>query len=163
MFIGVPLFAQRRPIELGIDLGAEFSRSSGQTTTTVAIPGQVLRAAFPLTGRIAVEPRLALMTHSAGGSSDSRIVPVAGVIYDFSADVTQVHPYLRLFGGMLLLGGSGTSSNQAFAGGGIGMRLPIISRLAARFEASTAYGFKNDAHASFTDVAIAAGFSFFTK
>ncbi len=57
----------------------------------------------------------------------------------------------------------GSSETQFNLGGGIGVKLPVAERMAARLEANYAHAFETDRFASSDAVSLTVGFSFFTR
>jgi hypothetical protein len=162
VFLASPLAAQGRPIELGLDAAVEVSESADRTTTAVGVPLQTLRAAFRVSDRTSIEPRISFTFVSVEGNSATVVVPTLGLVYDFVTDPTRTRPFVRPFAAFISTG-NGTSTSQAIVGGAVGVRLPMGSRLAARLELQGAYGFESDSRASLTSVSALFGVSFFTK
>jgi len=158
-----PALAQGRPVELGLDAGVSFSLSD-PTVTTVNVPVQDLRAGFFVSDRVSVEPRVAL-SYVKVENSDALTTATAalGALVHFSGDRNRSQPYFRPFGGLTFVDVGGGSETQFNLGGGIGVKLPVAERMAARLEADYAHAFETDRFASSDAVALTVGFSFFTR
>ncbi|HEX6614705.1 MAG TPA: outer membrane beta-barrel protein [Gemmatimonadales bacterium] len=158
-----PALAQGHPVELGLDAGASFTLSN-PTVTTISIPVQDLRAGFFVSDRAEVEPRVAL-NYLKAESDDAltTITAALGVLVHFSGDRDRSQPYLRPFGGLSLIDVGGARETQFNLGGGLGVKLPVAERMAARLEAAYAHGFETDTFASTDELLLTVGFSFFTR
>lgn len=162
VLLASPLAAQGRPVELGLDAAVEVTESQDLTTTIIAIPVQAVRAGFPLSDRVLLEPRLAFTFVSVEGNSSTRVVPTLGLVYNLVSDPARTRPYIRPFVAAIFTS-NGSSATQAIVGGAVGLRQPVASRLAVRLELRAAYGFETDTRPSLTSVAALFGLSFFTK
>jgi hypothetical protein len=153
-----PGSAQGRPVELGtFDL-------SGGSAIAVSIPVQDFRAGFFLSDRLSLEPRLALsFFDSDGTSSQTALSSQVGALVHFHGDRTRAQPYIRPFGGVLFLDVGGNNDAQFLAGGGIGVKIPIADRLAARVEGVYTHGFESSGLGTTDAVSLLVGFSFFTR
>jgi outer membrane protein W len=167
-------------VELGID--ASFARQSfhsepnrnGQEITTnvntIDIPLGVIRAGFFLTPNIALEPAFGLHYQHVGDVSTSSTVfdiglpiyltgtrrenqifirPVVGLDY-ISSDVSDVE-------------GNGSSDTQVNVGVGLGIKMPLSDRFAARFEAQYRHAPKSGARSAYDQIAALAGISVYVR
>lgn len=153
-------------IELGMDaLLAVTSVDQPRTSsiTTFDFPVQAFRMGFGLTPRISLEPTLGIHTSSGDGSFHSVTFDL-GVPIELAKGGSPGSDYfLRPLIGLRSFSVEGSSSTQTSLGIGIGARVPIIPRLAARFEARYRRGFKNDNFAAFDEFGLLGGLSFFTR
>jgi hypothetical protein len=67
---------------------------------------------------------------------------------------------VRPFVGIVGFNGPGDDDSDAVLGAGIGMKVPLVNRLAARFEANFAHRFGEP---DFNQLGLLAGLSFFTR
>lgn len=149
--------AQDRPIELGIDAGGTFDLS-GSNAIAVGVPVQDLRVGIFVSDAVSLEPRLALNFLDDGGSSVTAIAAQLGPVIHFSPDRSRAQGYIRPFGGINYI----TDVGSVFtAGAGLGYKLPLAERLAARVEASYVHGF--DSFYGGDALGLLVGLSFFTR
>jgi hypothetical protein len=154
---------QKPPIELGIDAGLSIDFDS-PTTTTIAIPAQQIRVGFLIRPRISLEPNFALNVSSGGGSHFTTYQAGVGLLYHFSVPRSDLKTYyVRPFIGMAGYSSSGTSGTQAVIGGGFGVKIPLVSRIASRFEVNYTHAFSSGDLDSQNKVGLLAGLSFFTR
>ena len=161
-------FAQR-PIELGIDAGVGIGLGDN-SSTVIDIPVQAFRVGFFFDDNMSLEPKLALHTVTGNGPTLSLYMFDVGLLYHFyRGDYGRpVYPptgsrsafYVRPFAGIVGISGGGDSNTDAVLGAGLGMKVPLVSRLASRFEANFAHRFGD---ASFNQIGLLAGLSFFTR
>jgi hypothetical protein len=161
----IPLAAQSKPIELGIDGGFEYKVNS-PTVLQLGLPIQSFRVGFTAGRTVSIEPNVLvnyLKVEGAAGVFQFR--PELGVLLHFSSETNRSRGYFRPFAGMTFtsFSGGGGSFNQFYLGGGVGVKVPVKgSRLATRFEGGIRHGLEGDL-ASATSIYALFGFSFFTK
>jgi hypothetical protein len=155
-----PVNAQgSRGTELGIDLELTFAtRDPG--VTVLSIPNGSVRAGFPVSPEISIEPRLSLQYAHSSGSSVTVLDAQLGVLWHFSTDPARSTGYVRPFFAHSHVGGSFAGGDASSLGGGIGFKFPQGDRLALRVEG----GFRH----SLDDLAsgqifLLLGISFFTR
>lgn len=140
-----PLSAQSRtgqPIEFGAD--ASFGRiwehvgnvGATFTFTQLDVPAPTIRVAFPLNDQLAIEPTVSLTTQHTDASTSTFFTLDGALLYELSPDRTRPQWFLRPFIGMHHESGNG---NGLTAGGGVGLKVPMTNRIAARFEARYTY------------------------
>lgn len=165
-FLGfVPLVtasAQSRPIELGTDLGVAFDFAGGQTMTTVSLPTAVLRVGFWMNDRISIEPNVNFTWVHVDGGSATTVNGALALLYHFNTDATRTRPYIAVFPGINHFDSGFGGVTQFFAGGGLGVLVPLQEQLAFRAEALYSHNFESDEAFGFDEVAARFGFSFFT-
>lgn len=158
----------QRPIELGIDAGVSIGLGDN-SVTVINIPAQAFRIGFFFDDNMSLEPKLALNTITGSGETFTSYLFELGLLYHFYREGygRRVYPppglrsafYVRPFAGIV-----GTSDGDSNADGvlglGIGMKVPLVSRLASRFEANFAHRFGD---ASQNQIGLLAGLSFFTR
>jgi hypothetical protein len=145
--------AQGRPVELGIDAGGSFELS-GSNTVVVGLPTQDFRVGFFVSDAISVEPRVAFTHVEQDGSSLTAVSAQLGPVIHFSPDRSRTQGYVRPFAGINYLTDYGSGFT---AGGALGVKLPLVERLAARVEGSYVHGFDSGNALGFT-----VGLSFLT-
>lgn len=154
------------PVELGIDGSVNYVKESGGSNlTTVSIPDMSLRVGFFVSDNVSVEPRVALASYSGGGSSSYTVYSAAlGLLLHANANRSETVPYLRPFVGISGdSGGGSSSSSQAVAGAGVGVKIPMMDRLATRLEANYAHAFSSSQVPSSNQFGASFGLSFFTR
>jgi len=161
--------AQSRPIELGIDALATIHLGDN-SVTVIDIPDNSFRIGFFFDDNKSLEPKLSIRTITGSGNTVTSYFAELGLLYHFYREnpTRRVYPptglrsafYLRPFAGIVGFGGSGSSDNNALLGIGAGMKIPLVSRLASRFEANFAHRFGD---ASQNEIGLLAGLSFFTR
>lgn len=171
--------AQIRPIELGIDGAVNWTKSGllpdGERTwrTSVDIPAANFRIGF-LTAdrRWSVEPNFAFSRFSAGDADISQLQLDLGLLYHFAVatarDPGKPQPYLRPFLGFehtsfSTEGEADASDSRARFGVGLGVKLPMVDRLAARLEGRYIHTSEADALSASDGFALGFGISFFTR
>lgn len=160
---GAATAAAQRPIELGVDAGVQFDLEDPKTTV-IGIPVQNLRVGFFLSDKLSLEPAVAFNWIKASGEDAfSTLSADASLLYHFSADTERSQLYARPFVGLSRVGGGGESVSQLQAGAGLGVKLPMATRMALRLEGNIRHGFESDDIASGTALGMAIGFSFFTR
>ena len=160
--------AQDRPVELGIDAGL-FVGLGDNSVTTINIPADAFRIGFFVQDNVSIEPKIRLNTISGNGNTATSYLAELGLLYHFYRPGTRPmsYPgpvqhsafYLRPFAGIVGFSG-GTSNTGGVLGIGAGMKVPLVSRLASRFEANIAHTFGDF---SSNELGILAGLSFFTR
>jgi len=167
LFVSTQASAQR-PIELGIDAGVSIGLGDN-SVTVINIPAQAFRVGFFFDDNMSLEPKLALNTITGSGDTFTSYLFELGLLYHFYREGygRRVYPppglrsafYVRPFAG--IVGTSdGDSNTDGILGAGIGMKVPLVSRLASRFEANFAHRFGD---ASQNQIGLLAGLSFFTR
>ncbi len=150
-----------RPIEFGVDGGLLFGLDDPRFTALV-IPMPVFRVGFQMTDRVALEPRLQLVTVRGGGQTATDYGIEVGIVYSPNGDRVGNGLYARPFigiSGSSVSGGGSTSDGEA--GLGIGLKIPFADRrLATRWEANYAHGFGTP---STNVIGLLFGLSFFTR
>ena len=164
---------QDRPVELGLDMGLalsltnEFNGFEQPNVTQLAVPNPVLRVGIFASDMVSIEPSLQFqLLKFEGSDAFYSLSPSLGVLIHFSPDRTRSQVYARPFAGADLVDpGSGDSQSQFHAGAGIGVKLPVGDKLAARLEAAFAHLFKSedDGIPGANQIGVLIGFSFFTK
>ena len=159
----------QRPIELGIDAGVSVGLGDN-SVTVINIPAQAFRIGFFFDDNMSLEPKLSLNTITGSGATLTSYLFELGLLYHFYREGygRRVSPpsglrsafYVRPFVGIVGTSGGGSSSTDAVLGAGIGMKVPLVSRLASRFEANFAHRFGD---ASQNQIGLLAGLSFFTR
>jgi opacity protein-like surface antigen len=162
-----PAHAQRQapsPIELGMDAllaNTSYDRPASSSTTTFDLPLQAFRIGFELTPTISLEPTFGLRSVSGGGSF---------VTFDLGLPIelgTGGSPgsdyFLRPLIGLRSFRSDGESVTQTSLGVGLGVRIPIIPRLAARIEARYRRGLETGRFAAYNEIGLLGGLSFFTR
>lgn len=159
----------QRPIELGVDGTIARVTSDGGDFTTIAMPLGRVRAAFPLTDVLALEPSLGFSWVDTDAGSATALTLGAGLLYHFKADPTVVRPFIE---GNVQMAYEKVSvddldideSDTQFAiGGGVGVKVPMVSRMDLRLEAFVQHAFESDALLSSTTFGALFGFSFYTR
>lgn len=159
----------QRPIELGVDGTIARVTSDGGDYTTIAVPLGRVRAAFPLTDVLALEPSLGFNWVDTDAGSATALTLGAGLLYHFKADPTVVRPFIE---GNVQMAYEKVSvdaldideSDTQFAlGGGVGVKVPMVSRMDLRLEAFVQHAFESDEVLSSTTFGALFGFSFYTR
>jgi hypothetical protein len=148
------------PIEFGID-GALIFALDAPRYTALVIPMPIFRVGFLITDRVALEPRLQLVTFRGSGQTATDYGLELGLVYSPNGDRVGKGLYARPFVGITgssVSGGGSTSDGEA--GLGIGLKIPFADRrLATRWEANYAHGFGTP---STNAISLLFGLSFFT-
>ncbi len=165
LMFGGNLMAGDRPIELGIDAGLSvvIIDDLDESISNFDIPIQAFRVGFFATARCSVEPRFALASTEEGDYRFTTInFGIAGHFHS-SADRDQARFYFGPSIGLSHFRVSSIAESQMSVGGDIGMKAPVLDRLATRFEVSVDRWFETDRFRGLTQVTLSVGLSFFTK
>lgn len=155
-----PLAAQgRHGVELGIDLELAYA-TEDPNVTVLSVPSGSVRAAFPVSPNISLEPRLSLQYASASGNSVTLLDVQLGVLWHMSTDPAKSTLYIRPFFGHTHAGGSFGGGDASSLGGGIGFKIPQGDRLAIRIEGGYQHSLGD---AASSQIFALFGISFFTK
>jgi hypothetical protein len=147
--------------ELGVDAGVTFTLDDPKVTT-FSVPIQSVRAGFFLSPEISLEPSLAFQSLSvSGGSSGSAYAIGLGLLYHFSTSRAANQMYVRPFIGLDGTSGGGSSTNSFSFGGGFGVKVPVGTRFATRFEGNLAH--RSDSGVSQNAIGLLAGLSVYTR
>jgi opacity protein-like surface antigen len=169
----------QRQIELGID-GAvswtKFDAASDVDTdwqTSAQIPVSNFRIGFlSADRRWSVEPNFSFSRFSFGESNLTNTQVDVGLLYHFAVATRQEpgkpQPYLRPFLGFEHGSISGpadddNSDTRMRFGVGLGVKLPMVDRLATRLEARYTHTSEGDAIGAANSFGLGFGLSFFTR
>ena len=151
------------PIELGVDAGVTIGLGDN-SVTVIDIPAQALRAGFPIGTRTSLEPKLGMTIISGDGDTFTTYQAELGLLYHLGSSrypgaYHRAGLYVRPFLGIVGFSGDGSDSN-GYLGAGVGYKVPLLSRLSARYEANFSHQFGDgDGNA----IGLLAGLSFFTR
>ncbi|HEX6598630.1 MAG TPA: outer membrane beta-barrel protein [Gemmatimonadaceae bacterium] len=146
--------------EIGVDAGVIFTLDDPKTTE-LQVPIPSVRMGFYLTPAVSLEPSLSLNHHSETGLSFTTYGVGLGMLYHFSTSRMANQLYVRPFIGLDGISGD-LGSHSAFTfGGGFGVKVPVASRFASRFEANLAHSSSNGA--SQNAIGLLAGLSVYTR
>ena len=159
--------AQDRPIELGIDAGLTVGLGDN-SFTTINIPAQAFRVGFFVQDNISIEPKVGINSTSVNGHRNTNYRAELGLLYHFfrpgmrsySSPGPRSSFYVRPFAGIVGASNNDNSDTRGLLGAGVGIKVPLVNRLASRFEANIAHTFGD---ASSNELGILAGLSFFTR
>ena len=151
--------AAQRPVEIGMDAAFQFLFEGGATAWSLSVPIQQARFGFMASDRLSVEPRFAF-SHVDNGASLTVLQAGLHLLYYYQPTAGGSRPYVTVGGTLLFVDASfGRSDTQFQLGAGIGVLLPIVSRLFGRLEARYDRGFSP----KLNGVAALFGLSFFTR
>jgi hypothetical protein len=158
--LATPLVAQgREGIELGIDLELTYS-TDDPSVTVLSVPSGSVRAGFPVSPNISVEPRVSLQYAHVSGTSITLLDIQLGVLWHLSTDPARSSVYVRPFFGHTHAGGSFGSGDASSLGAGIGVKIPQGDRLAIRLEGGYQHSLDDDMS---SQIFALLGISFFTQ
>lgn len=127
----------QNPVEVGID--AQISFGLDDQGTSIAIPAQKVRAGFMISPVMTIEPSLGFYRISNDGSSASSTALDVSLLYHFSPDRMArqfyVRPVIGINRASVDIDGAGDSQTDMNIGVAGGMKLPLMDRVGARFEA----------------------------
>lgn len=150
-------------IELGTDATVQTTFGSGSNVTTVAIPSASIRAGFFAGSNISIEPRVGLISTSAGGGTTTVYAGSLSMLLHFSASPVGTGLYLRPFVGITGASGGGASATQTNGGVGLGVTLPLRGELGTRLELNYDHGFSSSNFGSANAVGASIGLSYFIR
>ena len=164
----IRIHAQQRAVEIGTDAQLVHKRmsyeSGGQTddfsSTQLQLPTG-LRAGFFISPRTSIEVKLALIYVDPSDRDSYRTLSLAaGPVLHFSPDITRAQPYVRPY--LCVDHNSlGDDSSRLFFGGALGIKVPMTSHGAMRYELFLQHGAEKDEYPSETVFGLGAGFSVF--
>ena len=147
--------AAQRPVEIGMDAAFQFLFEG---PWTLSVPIQQARFGFMASDRLSVEPRFSF-SHVNNGVSLTALQAGLHLLHYFQPMAAGARPYVTEGVTFLFLDVGGSSDTQFQLGAGIGVLLPIVSRLFGRLEARYDRGFSPKVNG----VAALFGLSFFTR
>ena len=150
--------AAQRPVEIGMDAAFQFLFEGGATAWTLSVPIQQARFGFMVSDQLSVEPRFSF-SHVNNGVSLTALQAGLHLLHYFQPMAAGARPYVTEGVTLLFLDVGGASATQFQLGTGIGVLLPIVSRLFGRLEARYDRGFSPKVNG----VAALFGLSFFTR
>ena len=163
----------KRPIELGVDAALAYESGDRVKATTLSIPITRFRAGFFLSDAVSFEPSMALhyrhVTVESQVTGDETTFSGTdydfdfGLLFHFSTDRTQGQTFIRPFVGLRGTSGDGGSGSQGSFGLALGVKKPLVSRLAGRFELGFAHATDDDDFPASNQLFLAFGLSFFTR
>jgi hypothetical protein len=163
--------AQRSTTGLEIGVDAALTHTSvdvpgpGGSTTEFVFPVQAVRLGFALSPTVWLEPELGLRTVSGDGSFTTLTFDI-GLPISLSGPVapSATQYFVRPLLGFRHFSATGVDGQtQTAFGAGIGMRVPIVDRLAGRFEARYVRGLHSGDIPATDEFSLLAGLSFFTR
>lgn len=166
LLIAVPAQAQTT-VELGIDGGFVWTSpdiDGVDSMFDITLPFQYLRAGFFLNDQFSIEPLLGFDRQDLGNDQTlTALTFLASGLYHFTPDRSRTQFFLQAGGGLDYLSFEDASSTQWMAGAGVGLKTPLMDRLAARFGVLYLRAFENDDFAAANSVRGHVGLSFFTR
>lgn len=146
--------------ELGVDAGLQFTLDDPKTTS-FQLPIQGIRMGFYVSPAVSIEPSLRLnhVSVSGGGSVTDYGVGL-GLLYHFSTSRMANQLYVRPFIGLDGVSGDNGSDSAFSFGAGFGVKVPIGSRFASRWEANFSHASNNGATQN--AIGLLAGLSVYT-
>jgi hypothetical protein len=151
--------AAQSQVELGLDLELTYA-TEDPNITVVSLPNGFLRAGFPISPHISLEPRISFQYARASGSSVTLVDLQFGVLWHVSTDRTRSTVYIRPFFGHSHAGGSFASGDASSLGGGVGFKIPQGDRLALRLEGGYEHSLEDGGSGQ---IFALFGLSFFTR
>jgi len=175
--LGAQRAGAKRPIELGVDAALAYQSGDRVKATTLSIPITRFRAGFFLSDAVSFEPSIALhythatvenqVTGNENTSSATNYDFDFGLLFHFSTDRTQSQTFVRPFVGLRGFSGDSdfgsSSASQGSFGLALGVKKPIVNRLAGRFELGFAHATDDNDLPSSNQVFLSFGLSFFTR
>ena len=156
----------QRSLELGTDAHLFFRRVTfeGSDETESATQFQLptgLRLGFFLAPRTSIEARLELNYINPSESDDfTSFALTVGPMIHLSVDQTRTQGYVRPFLGLNYVH-SVQSESQLTFGGALGLKVPMTTHAAMRYEVTLLHGERKSPFPGETQFGIAAGFSLF--
>lgn len=169
---GQDLGAQEGAVELGIDADIGYNIIfDGDNLFQVSLPfggggGDIpralhgFRAGFFLSDVLSLEPSLAFGFLDGSGSSLVRFGIATTILHHFSADPTASRFFVGAGPGFNVLKDIGHQFNGTAL---VGVKVPLVERLAFRTSVGGAYFFGNEDYRKRLGIFGTLGFSFFTK
>lgn len=171
-----PVFVMAQ-VELGGDLGFHITTNqngSKDNSYNVNIPLSAIRVGYFVTPEIAAEVGANYNHQAVSGSAINDLGLNLGALYHLRNINSMTIPYAKVMGGMDYSSTSfvtqtnlNHNDTQFYAGGGIGIKVPVMDWLGLRFEGRYLRLFKSDYKVAPLPAAnqfsILAGVSFFTS
>ncbi|HVX39192.1 MAG TPA: hypothetical protein VHB25_06430 [Gemmatimonadaceae bacterium] len=164
---------QQSPLwEFGVD-GALAHRTTHVDTptgtrdvsaTNVQLPIAMVRAGVYLNPQVELEPALGITHSSSGGSDFTQLDLDVGLPIYFTGTRATDQFYVRPVIGFDHFSGTGARGfTQTSLGAGLGIKLPIDSRIASRIEAQYRHGLHSDPAAAYDQFALLLGLSVYSR
>ena len=145
--------------EIGVDAGVQFTLDDPKTTT-LQVPIPSIRMGFYISPVMSIEPSLGINHTSTPGLSLTTYDVGVGLLYHFAPSRLDNQLYVRPFLGLTGVSGGGNSDSAVDFGAGFGVKVPVGSRFASRFEANLTHYSNNGA--STNAIGLLAGLSVYT-
>ena len=159
--------AQRSPpgLELGVDAALAHISTDlpNSSITEVNLPVQAVRLGVELTPTVWLEPALGLQ-HVSGNGSFTMLTFDLGLPINLSGNFNQraTQYFVRPLIGFRHFSSTDSETQTAF-GAGVGVRIPIVDRLATRLEARYVRGLRSGIVPASDEFSFLVGLSFFTR
>ena len=142
-------------VDIGLDAGFGYLRSSGESATTFNIPASSVRIGFPV-GSSAFESRVVLSILNGNDETATLIYLAPGVNFPVGSNGM----YLRAELSWAYAGGGGDTGTQFGFGGAIGHKRPIgDGPVSLRFEGGVVQWLENSDFDPVTAITAMVGFS----
>ncbi len=146
-------------VELGVDATVQIGLGDN-SYSTFDIPSGLIRAGFPMSKRVSIEPRGSLYVSSGNGDTYTSYDLEVGALYHLNA-AAKMRQGVYVRPSLGVNGVSGNNSyNTVFGGFGVGYKKPLLGQLGSRFEGNFWHDFNNG---SSNGLELSAGLSWFTK
>lgn len=153
-----------KPLELGMDAGVTIAFGD-LDYTSIDIPASAFRVGFPVGTRTSLEPKLGLHVRSGDGDTFTSYRAQLGLLYHlgsrrYPGAYHRAGMYVRPFVGIDGATAGDNDVTSGLLGVGLGVKVPLVSRLSSRFEVNFAHLFGDF---DTNEVGLLAGLSFFTR
>ena len=143
-------------VDIGLDAGLGYMRSSGESATTFNIPTRSVRIGFPVGSSASIESRVLLSIQNGDDETATLIYLAPGVNFPVGSNGM----YLRAELAWGYAGGGGDTGNQFGFGGAIGHKRPIgDGPVSLRFEGGVLQWLENSDFDPMTVMSAMVGFS----
>ena len=171
--VGAAGAQQQRPLwEFGIDGTLAhrtthddvLGRTQDESFTQVELPVPMVRAGLYLSENVELEPVLGIQHSSAAGGSATQLALDVGLPIYVSGTRATDQIFVRPLIGFDHFSGTGTRGfTQTSIGAGVGVKIPIDSRIASRLEAQYRHGFDSGPANAYDQIALLVGLSVYSR
>jgi hypothetical protein len=151
---------EAQDVELGID-GAITFRQTDPSVRFVDLPLGLFRIGFRVSPDVSLEPAFSLHSQTVRGESARYYTMEFGALWHFNTTPSGKRIYLRPMVTVDGVSVEGNGDSQTALGVGLGIKIPMIPKLASRFEANYKRYLSSGDVDGFNQIGFLFGLSFF--
>jgi hypothetical protein len=160
LLIGQAPSLRAQDIELGID-GAITFRQTDPSIRLVDLPLSLFRFGFFISPEVSLEPAFSVHSQTVRGESVRYYTMEFGALWHFDTTPTAKQLYLRPMVTVDGVSADEGGDSRTALGVGLGVKIPMVTKLAARFEANYRRYLSSGDDDGFNQIGLLFGLSFF--